>query len=74
MLFDENPAQVRVKISLQNRIINPSQLIHATLNSFRIEDDKTAIARINDSLSNLHQARDLRTREAESVLRSKDWT
>lgn len=37
---------------------------------FNTGPDKVAIARINESLSTLQQARDLRIREAESTLKS----
>lgn len=39
--------------------------------NFHIETDKIAIGRINESLSTLQQARDLRIREAESALKSE---
>lgn len=39
--------------------------------NFHIDTDKIAIGRINESLSTLQQARDLRIREAESALKSK---
>lgn len=38
--------------------------------NFHIDTDKVAIGRINESLSTLQQARDLRIREAESALKS----
>lgn len=38
--------------------------------NFHIDTDKVAIGRINESLSTLQQARDLRLREAESALKS----
>ena len=38
--------------------------------NFHIETDKIAIGRINESLSTLQQARELRIREAESALKS----
>lgn len=47
------------------------QLIHHTIGNFNILPDKLAVARINESLSTLQQARDLRVREAESALKSK---
>jgi kinetochore protein Spc24 len=40
------------------------------VSNFNTHPDKSAISRINDSLSTLHQARDLRQREAESALKS----
>ena len=39
--------------------------------NFHIDTDKTAIGRINESLSTLQQARDLRLREAESAMKSR---
>lgn len=47
------------------------QLIHHTIGNFNIYPDKNALGRINDSLSTLQQARDLRLREAESKLKSR---
>ena len=38
--------------------------------NFHIDTDKIAIGRINESLSTLQQARDLRIRDAESALKS----
>ena len=38
--------------------------------NFHIDTDKIAIGRINESLSTLQQARELRIREAESALKS----
>lgn len=38
--------------------------------NFHIDTDKVAIGRINESLSTLQQARDLRIREAENALKS----
>ena len=46
------------------------QLIHHTINNFNIAPDKLAIARVQDSLSTLSQARELRIRDAESSLKS----
>ncbi|KAL5338774.1 putative kinetochore protein spc24 [Aspergillus crustosus] len=48
---------------------NPSTLIHHTIGNFNIQPDKQAVTRINDSLTTLQQARDLRMRDAESSLR-----
>ncbi|PNY25419.1 kinetochore protein SPC24 [Tolypocladium capitatum] len=48
---------------------DPATLIHHTINNFNINPDKLAVARINESLSTLQQARDLRVREAEASLR-----
>ncbi|KAL2036534.1 hypothetical protein N7G274_010719 [Stereocaulon virgatum] len=53
MLFDEDPAM----------------LVQSTMANFHIDTDKIAIGRINESLSTLQQARDLRIREAESALK-----
>ena len=39
--------------------------------NFHIDTDKIAIGRINESLSTLQQARDLRIRETESALKSR---
>ena len=39
--------------------------------NFHIDTDKIAIGRINESLSTLQQARDLRIREAENALKSE---
>ena len=47
------------------------QLIQVTLENFNTQPDKIAIGRINESLLGIQQSRDLRLREAESVLRSK---
>ncbi|KAI4096327.1 MAG: hypothetical protein LQ344_001153 [Seirophora lacunosa] len=51
---------------------DPATLIHHTIGNFNIHPDKTAIGRINESLSTLQQARDLRVREAESALKSAE--
>ena len=78
MLLDEDPATVSC-----SRLLRPvhksnplltlksAQLIHHTIGNFNIQPDKLALGRINESLSALQQARDLRIREAESALRSK---
>ena len=47
------------------------KLVQSTMANFHIDPDKIAIGRINESLSTLQQARDLRIREAESALKSK---
>ena len=47
------------------------KLIQVTLANFNTQPDKIAISRINESLSSLQQARDLRSRETESALKSK---
>lgn len=49
---------------------DPATLIHHTIDNFNIQPDKQACARINESLSTLQQARDLRAREAENALKS----
>ncbi|KAI4243907.1 MAG: hypothetical protein L6R40_003289 [Gallowayella cf. fulva] len=48
---------------------DPATLIHHTIGNFNIHPDKVAIGRINESLSTLQQARDLRIRESENALR-----
>ncbi|RDL35749.1 putative SPC24 Outer kinetochore protein-part of Ndc80p complex [Venustampulla echinocandica] len=53
---------------------DPATLIHHTISNFNIQPDKLAVARINDSLSTLQQARDLRAREAESALKKLSRT
>jgi hypothetical protein len=47
------------------------QLIRHTTLNFNIHPDRQAVGRIQDSLSTLNQARDLRLREAESALKSE---
>ncbi|KAL8900158.1 MAG: hypothetical protein Q9207_005822 [Kuettlingeria erythrocarpa] len=49
---------------------DPATLIHHTIGNFNIHPDKTAIGRIDESLSTLQQARDLRIRDAEDALRT----
>lgn len=44
-------------------------LIHHTIGNFNTAPDKIAIDRINESLSTLQQARDLRIEEAEAALK-----
>lgn len=46
------------------------QFIHHTINNFNIAPDKVAVARVNESLSTLQQARELRLQEAENALKS----
>ncbi|KAK2746789.1 hypothetical protein FQN57_002831 [Myotisia sp. PD_48] len=48
---------------------DPAALIHHTVTNFNIQPDKLALARINDSISSLQQARELRAREAQGALR-----
>ena len=50
------------------------QLIHHATGNFNIQPDKAALSRIYESLSALHQARDLQVREAESALRKLSRT
>ncbi|KAK7432620.1 putative kinetochore protein spc24 [Neonectria magnoliae] len=47
----------------------PATLIHHTIDNFNINPDKLAVARIQESLSTLQQARELRVREAEASLK-----
>ena len=47
------------------------KLVQSTMANFHIDTDKIAIGRINESLSTLQQARDLRIREAENALKSR---
>ncbi|KFY86519.1 hypothetical protein V498_07489 [Pseudogymnoascus sp. VKM F-4517 (FW-2822)] len=49
---------------------DPATLIHHTIGNFNIQPDKLAVSRINESLSTLQQARDLRLREAENSLKT----
>ena len=72
MLLDEDPATVTLIIFFQRQKHTNTglQLIHHTIGNFNIHPDKTAISRINESLSTLQQARDLRLREAETALKS----
>ncbi|KAF8859097.1 Spc24-domain-containing protein [Acephala macrosclerotiorum] len=53
---------------------DPATLIHHTIGNFNIQPDKLAVARINESLSTLQQARELRVREAESALKKLSRT
>ncbi|TAQ91036.1 hypothetical protein B7494_g648 [Chlorociboria aeruginascens] len=53
---------------------DPATLIHHTVGNFNIAPDKFAVSRINESLSTLQQARDLRIREAESALKKLSRT
>jgi kinetochore protein Spc24 len=53
---------------------DPSTLINHTINNFNINPDKLAVARINESISTLQQARDLRLREAEGALKKLSRT
>ncbi|KAE8444520.1 kinetochore-associated Ndc80 complex subunit spc24 [Mollisiaceae sp. DMI_Dod_QoI] len=53
---------------------DPATLIHHTIGNFNIQPDKLAVSRINESLSTLQQARELRVREAESALKKLSRT
>ncbi|ROW09699.1 hypothetical protein VMCG_02458 [Cytospora schulzeri] len=48
---------------------DPATLINHTISNFNVHPDKAAVARVNDSISTLQQARDLRMKEAEGALR-----
>ncbi|PFH56168.1 hypothetical protein XA68_16956 [Ophiocordyceps unilateralis] len=48
---------------------DPATLIHHTINNFNIQPDKQAVARVNESLATLQQARDLQIRDTTSTLR-----
>ena len=52
------------------RLTDLSQLIHVTVSNFNIRPDKDATSRIQDSLETLRQARELKTREADTALKS----
>ncbi|KAI6245023.1 putative kinetochore protein spc24 [Erysiphe necator] len=47
---------------------DPAKLIQHTIENFNIQPDKLALSRINESLTTLQQARDLRVRECRSTL------
>merc|ERR1711977_573328 len=51
---------------------DPTTPIRHTIENFNIQPDKHAVARVNESLSTLQQARDLRVREAESALKNSN--
>lgn len=82
MLLEEDPATVGQRATpwptceresaehVLTRRCKIQQLIHHTIHNFNINPDKTAVARVSESLSTLHQARDLRLREAEASLKS----
>ncbi|TVY58516.1 putative kinetochore protein spc24 [Lachnellula cervina] len=53
---------------------DPATLIHHTIGNFNITPDKLAVSRINESLSTLQQARELRVREADSALKKLSRT
>lgn len=72
MLLSEEPAVVSSPLPLSPPLLiltNPPKLISHTINNFNIQPDKLAVARVQESLSTLKQARDLRIAEAESSLR-----
>lgn len=74
MLFDEDPAMVGTLCCSTFRdfaLLICLKLVQSTMANFHIDTDKIAIGRINESLSTLQQARDLRIREAESALKSE---
>ncbi|PSR78028.1 Spc24 subunit of Ndc80-domain-containing protein [Coniella lustricola] len=48
---------------------DPATLIHHTIQNFNIAPDKLAVSRVNESLSTLNQARDLRIKASETALR-----
>ncbi|KAG5920551.1 kinetochore-associated Ndc80 complex subunit spc24 [Claviceps pazoutovae] len=48
---------------------DPAELIHDTMNTLNIQTDKFAVSRINEALSALQEARDLRMREVETSLK-----
>ncbi|CAI4210864.1 unnamed protein product [Parascedosporium putredinis] len=48
---------------------DPATLIDHTIKNFNIAPDKQAVSRINESLSTLGQARELRAKEAEDAIR-----
>jgi len=53
---------------------DPATLIHHTIGNFNIAPDKFAVSRVNESLTALQQARDLRIRESESALKKLSRT
>ncbi|OBT56178.1 hypothetical protein VE04_02480 [Pseudogymnoascus sp. 24MN13] len=48
---------------------DPATLIHHTIGNFNIQPDKLAVSRINESLSTLEPAHELRLRDAENSLK-----
>ncbi|KAI1617361.1 kinetochore protein spc24 [Exophiala viscosa] len=48
---------------------DPATLIRATVSNFNIAPDKAALSRVNDSLETLQQSRDVRFRDADTILR-----
>lgn len=72
MLLDEDPATVSFSTNCPRLAsLTSIKLIHHTIGNFNILPDKLAVARINESLSTLQQARELRLREAEGALKSQ---
>lgn len=71
MLLAEEPATVREekRREAEEQSTNAVQLIHHTVNNFNISPDKLAVTRINESISTLQQARDLRVHDAETSLK-----
>lgn len=79
MLLEEDPATVSCPPTpsppdkrapkLTSAPFHLAQLIHHTIENFNIGPDKVAVARVNDSLTTLAQARELRTRAAADALR-----
>ncbi|KAI1006976.1 hypothetical protein K3495_g1243 [Podosphaera aphanis] len=53
---------------------DPATLIQHTVGNFNIQPDKFAVSRISESLSTLQQARELRVRESQNVLRKLSRT
>ena len=60
----------KIPLCLATHTDSNLKLVQSTMANFHIDTDKIAIGRINESLSTLQQARDLRIREAESALKS----
>jgi kinetochore protein Spc24, fungi type len=54
-----------------NSGLTADQLIEHTIKNFNIAPDRVAVARVQESLSTLQQARDLRLRDAEASLKSQ---
>lgn len=74
MILDEDPASVKILYLFHKFILsNNSQLIQHTVENFNIQPDKLALSRINESLTTLQQARDLRIRECRSTLNSQSF-
>ncbi len=75
MLLEEDPSTVTPPLPPspisppQTNPLLPPQLIRHTISNFNTTPDKAALTRLSECLSTLHQARDLRLREAETSLR-----